>query len=140
VATSLPRQCARLRCQFWLITRDCLAGEQRRGRELLNDVLGKDFPGVLVSDCLAIYDDATAFQQKLRPSSQAIRNAKDLHPQQGEGYFCELEAMLRAAVALQQQKADLNPEIFAHQRQTLENEAVQLLEPPPQPTQRRSRP
>ena len=27
---------------------------QSRGRDLLNDVLGKDFGGVLVSDCLAI--------------------------------------------------------------------------------------
>jgi len=29
-----------------------------RGRELLSDILGKDFGGVLVSDCLAIYDDS----------------------------------------------------------------------------------
>ena len=32
--------------------------------DLLSNILGKDFGGVLVSDCLAIYDDATALQQK----------------------------------------------------------------------------
>ena len=43
---------------------------QSRGRDLLNDILGKDFGGVLVSDCLATYDGATALPtQMLRPSS-----------------------------------------------------------------------
>jgi transposase len=38
--------------------------------------------------------------------------------------------MLRAAVALQQHKADLCLETFSHLRQALEHKAVQLLEPP----------
>jgi len=37
---------------------------QSRGRDLLNDTLGKDFRGGLISDCLAIYDDTTSLQQK----------------------------------------------------------------------------
>ena len=104
---------------------------QSRGRELLNDILGKDFGGVLVSDCLAIYDDATALQHKCYAHHhQAIRKAKDLHPKQGQGFLCEVAAMLRAAVALQQQKAELSPQTFSDLRQTLEHKAVQLLEPP----------
>jgi transposase len=103
---------------------------QSRGRDLLNDVLGKDFGGVLVSDCLAIYDDATAVQQKCYAHHhQAIRKAKDLHPHQGEGFLCEAAAMLRAAVALQEQKALLSLETFRDLRQALEHNAVQLLEP-----------
>src|SRR5208283_862516 len=56
---------------------------QSRGRELLSDILGKDFGGVLVSDCLAIYDDATALEHKAvqflepprsEPSEEAVRN------------------------------------------------------------------
>src|SRR5258705_8837672 len=97
----------------------------------LSDILGKDFGGVLVSDCLAIYDDATVLQQKCYAHHhKAIRQAKALHPEQGEGFLCEVEAMLRAAVALQQQKADLSLEIFSALRQALEHKAVQLLEPP----------
>ena len=38
--------------------------------------------------------------------------------------------MLRAAVALQQQKADLSPESFSNLRQALQLKAVELLEPP----------
>ena len=104
---------------------------QSRGRELLGDIVGKDFGGVLVSDCLAIYDDATALQHKCYAHHhKAIRQAKALHPHQGEGFLCEVEAMLRAAVALQKQKADLSLETFGELRLALQHKAVQLLELP----------
>ena len=119
---------------LWVFTTSVLTFyvvAQSRGRELLADILGKDFAGVLVSDCLAIYDDATALQQKCYAHHhKAIRKAKDLHPQQGEGFLCEVAAMLRAAVLLQQQKAELSPESFSDLRQALQRKAVQLLETP----------
>jgi transposase len=83
---------------------------------------------VLVSDCLAIYDDATALQQKCYAHHhKAIRQAKALHPQQGEGFLNEVTTMLRAAVALQAQKAECDPESFQTLRQTLERTASRLL-------------
>jgi len=98
---------------------------------LLSEILGENFGGVLVSDCLAIYDDATAVQQKCYAHHhKAIRKAKALHPLQGEGFLCEVAAMLRAVVALQHQKAFLSLETFSHLRQGLEYKAVQSLEPP----------
>ena len=119
---------------LWVFTTQLLTFyvvAQSRGRELLSDILGKDFGGVLVSDCLAIYDDATMLQHKCYAHHlKAIRKAKALHPQQGEGFLCEVQAMLRAAVALQQQKAELSPETFSALRQALEHKALQLLEPP----------
>src|ERR1700724_835905 len=119
---------------LWVFTTQLLTFyvvAQSRGRELLSDILGKDFGGILVSDCLAIYDDATALQHKCYAHHhKAIREAKALHPQQGEGFLCEVEAMLRAAVALQQQKAELSTQTFSDLRQALERKAVQLLEPP----------
>jgi hypothetical protein len=48
---------------------------------------------------------------------KAIRQAKALHPHQGEGFLCEVEAMLRAAIALQKHKADLSLESFRDLRQ-----------------------
>ena len=117
---------------LWVFTTQLLTFyviAQSRGRDLLNDVLGKDFGGVLVSDCLATYDDATALQHKCYAHHhKAIREAKALHPHQGEGFLCEVAAMLRAAVALQQQKAELSLETFSALRQALEHKAVQLLE------------
>ena len=119
---------------LWVFTTQLLTFyviAQSRGRDLLNDVLGKDFGGVLVSDCLATYDDATALQHKCYAHHhKAIREAKALHPHQGEGFLCEVAAMLRAAVALQQQKAELSLETFSALRQALEHKAVQLLESP----------
>ncbi len=117
---------------LWVFTTSvltCYVIAQSRGRDLLGNVLGKDFGGVLVSDCLAIYDDATALQQKCYAHHhKAIRKAKDLHPHQGEGFLCQVAAMLRAAVALQEQKAELSLETFSDLRQALEHKAVQLLE------------
>jgi hypothetical protein len=119
---------------LWVFTTQLLTFyvvAQSRGRDLLNDILGKDFGGVLISDCLAIYDDATALQHKCYAHHhKAIREAKVLHPQKGEGFLCEVAAMLRAAAALQEQKAELNLETFADLRQALEHKAFQLLEPP----------
>ena len=118
---------------LWVFTTQLLTFyvvAQSRGRELLSDILGKDFGGVLVSDCLAVYDGATRLQQKCYAHHhKAIRKAKDLHPLQGEGFLCEVAALLRAAVALQQQKADFNLETFRDLRQALQCKAVQLLEP-----------
>ena len=119
---------------LWVFTTSvltCYVVAQSRGRDLLGNILGKDFGGVLVSDCLAIYDDATALQHKCYAHHhKAIRKAKDLHPQQGEGFLCEVAAMLRAAVALQEQKAELSLETFRDLRQALEHKALQLLEAP----------
>jgi len=119
---------------LWVFTTQLLTFyvvAQSRGPDLLNDILGKDFGGVLVTDCLAIYDDTTAVQQKCYAHHhKAIRKAKDLHPQQGEGFLCEVAAMLRAAVALQKQKTELSPQTFSDLRLALQYKAVQLLEPP----------
>jgi transposase len=101
---------------------------QSRGRDLRNDILGRDFRDLLVSDCLTIYDGTTALQQKCYAHHhKAIRQAKDLHPQNGEGFLCEVAAMLRAAVALQKEKAELSPQTFSDLRQALQHKAVQLL-------------
>jgi len=84
-----------------------------------------------VSDCLAIYDDATALQQKCYAHHhKAISEAKALHPCQGEGFLTEAAAMLRAAVALQGHKAQCDPQSFSALRQALERKALLLLEPP----------
>jgi transposase len=103
--------------------------DQSRGRCVVTELLGTNFGGVLVSDCLAIYDDATALQQKCYAHHhKAISQARALHPGQGEGFLNEVAAMLRAAVALQEQKAQSDPQTFSDLRQALERKAVQLLD------------
>jgi len=105
--------------------------DQSRGRCVVTELLGQEFGGVLVSDCLATYDDATAIQQKCYAHHhKAISQAKALHPQQGEGFLAQTAAMLRAAVALQGLKAECDPQRFKDLRQALERKAAQLLDSP----------
>jgi transposase len=105
--------------------------DQSRGRCVVTELLGADFGGVLVSDCLAIYDDATMLQQKCYAHHhKAIKQAKALHPCQGEGFLTEVAAMLRAAVALHGQKAECDSQSFSALRQALQRKAVQLLHSP----------
>lgn len=105
--------------------------DQSRGRCVVGELLGTNFQGVLVSDCLAIYDEVTALQQKCYAHHhKAIRQAKTLHPHQGEGFLTEVTALLRAAVALQEHKAESDPQNFQQLRQALEHKAAQLLDSP----------
>jgi transposase len=94
---------------------------QGRGRSVVTELLSADFAGVLGSDCLALYDDATPRQQKCYAHHhKAIRQAKELHPRQREGFLNDVAAMLRGAVALQAQKPECDPESFQALRQALE--------------------
>lgn len=104
---------------------------QSRGRDVILEVLGADYQGVLVSDCLCIYDDVSPLQQKCYSHHhKAIAQAKSIHPQDGEGYLNQLAALLRAATALKEQKAEIAPESFHSLRAALQRNAQKLLEAP----------
>lgn len=69
-----------------------------RGRNVVIETLGSDYGGVLVSDCLSIYDEVNGLQQKcyshhLKAVSQALEEAPST-------YLEELRGMLRAALSL----------------------------------------
>ncbi|MBM3852525.1 MAG: IS66 family transposase, partial [Verrucomicrobia bacterium] len=104
---------------------------QSRGRAIVHAVLGSDYAGVLVSDCLAVYDGATPHQQKCYSHHhKAVREAKERHPALGEGYLCAVQALLRAATALKTAQPELDAARCAEQRQALEKTAATLLETP----------
>jgi hypothetical protein len=97
-----------------------------RGREVLNRILGEDFAGVLVSDCLNIYDGLPMHQHKCYAHHhKAIAAAIEQHPRQGEGFLREVRNLLYAAQALK--KARPPPERFASMRRALEHAADRLL-------------
>jgi transposase len=99
-----------------------------RGRAIVHETLGADFPGVLVSDCLASYDDATAVQHKCYGHHhKAIGDAIAQHPRGGEGFLRNVRALLLAAQALKAQKATLPDGEFARMRRALERSADPLL-------------
>jgi hypothetical protein len=99
---------------------------QGRGRNIVVENLGPQYAGVLVSDCLAVYDDVNARQQKcyshhLKAIAQALEQAPS-------AYLQELRALLKAALALK--GTGLDGPAMARHRQALEQRADELLSVP----------
>ncbi|HTC78578.1 MAG TPA: IS66 family transposase, partial [Terriglobales bacterium] len=111
--------------------------DKSRGRGVLEGVLGAAFPGVLISDCLSVYDLESGVQQKCYAHHlKAIRNAKEIHPEKGQGFLTQIGALLKGALTLgQEQTASPAPEaqaLLLQQRQQLEIQAEALLALPRQ--------
>jgi transposase len=102
-----------------------------RGRDLLVEMLGPAFSGVLVSDCLATYDDVNPRQQKCYSHHlKAIRLAGESQP---GIWLDEVKWLLQEAMALKRQGLD-EPE-RSRRRTALETRARELLASP-RPTNR----
>jgi len=71
---------------------------QGRGGNIVLETLGLDYPGVLISDCVAVYDEVDRCQQEcyshhLKAISRALEEAPST-------YLEELRALLKAVLAL----------------------------------------
>lgn len=100
--------------------------DSRRGRDVVHEILGADFPGVLVSDCLASYDDATALQHKCYSHHlKAISQAMKRHPHGGEGFLREVRGLLTAAMVVHDLEVDADERALL--REALEKTANALL-------------
>lgn len=119
--------------QLWVFTHPALTLYQvrdSRARAVIHDVLGQDFPGVLVSDCLASYDDACAVQQKCYSHHlKAIAKAAQAHAHGGAGFLQAIKGLLKSAMLFKKLKAQLPPPQWAAIRATLEKRAARLLLP-----------
>ncbi len=83
---------------------------QSRAAAVAMTVLGPSFAGTLVSDCLGIYDDLNPSQQKCYSHHlKAISEAVELHPEHGEGYLLQLQALLRTAILLKALQGAADP-------------------------------
>jgi len=86
---------------------------QSRAAGVALGVLGENFAGALVSDCLAIYDDLNFLQQKCYSHHlKAVSEACQLHPAHGEGYLLQVQALLRTALWLKALQSGAQPERF----------------------------
>lgn len=105
--------------------------DSSRGRQIVHEVLGADYPGVLVSDCLSVYDEATAVQHKCYSHHLvALKEAMAEHPQQGQGYLSQVRALLRTAMLFKALEADPSSAPYQQCVQTLEQRADCLLKVP----------
>ncbi len=96
-----------------------------RGREVIHSTLGKEYKGVLVSDCLSIYDNVNTLQQKcyshhLKAISQAIEKNTT-------SYLLEIKTMLKAAMYLHKSKEEIQHKKYVKCRNALEQKADAML-------------
>jgi hypothetical protein len=104
---------------------------QSRGAAVAQGVLGTDFAGTLVSDCLAIYDDLNRLQQKCYSHHlKAVSEACQAHPQGGEGYLQQVQALLRTAIVLKALQPPTPEGRFQLCLSNLEQRAKGLLDTP----------
>jgi len=104
---------------------------QSRAAAVALGVLGEDFAGVLVSDCLAIYDDLNPLQQKCYSHHlKAVSEACQIHPEHGEGYLLQVQALLRTGIWLKALQAGAQPERFERCVSNLRLHAHALLDSP----------
>lgn len=104
--------------------------EASRGKDVVFDTLGTAFGGVLITDCLATYENLPYIMQKCYAHHlKAIAEARDRKPEDQRSYFHELTALLQAAMALDRIRADLPPPEVTRARNHLEKRADTLLKP-----------
>ena len=104
--------------------------EKSRGKDVIFDTLGAHFGGVLVSDCLACYENLPFIMHKCYAHHlKAIAQARDRKPEALRSFFQGLSALLRSAMTLDRLRHDLPPPEFARIRQHLNGRADLILRP-----------
>lgn len=103
----------------------------QRTREMARSIIGEDFAGVLVSDCLSIYDDLNPLQQKCYAHHlKAISTALKTEAGNGSTYLLELRTLLHSAQLLKRLLNDLEATHYQQARQFLQHRFEQLLTHP----------
>lgn len=105
-----------------------------RSRATAEAILSNAFDGVLVSDCLSIYDGIEGVQQKcyahhLKALSKALKSEAG----KGSAYLLELRALLHTALLLKRLQDGLSNEQRQTLRQSLKTRFEQLLSEPRPP-------
>jgi len=118
---------------LWVLTNragTCYRVVSSRSQAEAKALMG-DYQGVLVSDCLNIYDDLTPHQHKcyahhLKEIGKALEDPRV----RASPYLQELRALLHGAMALKAEMASLPAAKVARMRQALEANADRLLGSP----------
>jgi hypothetical protein len=102
--------------------------DSRRGRDVVLETMGEQFDGVLISDCLASYENLPYTMHKCYAHHlKAIAEAKDRSPPEEQAAFDELALVLKAALALKATQPEMSPADYARARQNLEQRADEVL-------------
>jgi len=102
-----------------------------RGHEVVLDILGTEFAGVLNSDCFLAYD-AKALDDWLKQKcvSHLLRNLSEIEASKTRGavrFARNVTALLRDALQLKAEKATVTADVFASRAMELEERLDQLI-------------
>jgi len=103
-----------------------------RARQTARHIMGDNYKGVLISDCLMIYDDLNDQQHKCYSHHlKAIGEAMESGSKKGSTVFLKtLRIILKAAMALKACKQELVEQTYLQRCAALENSVEQLLKTP----------
>jgi transposase len=108
---------------------------QTRNREMVKKILG-DYQGVLITDCLSIYDEVNPLQQKCYAHHfRAILAAQQKMFNENSLYLAELKLLLQTAMTLKTCQNQFPAKQWAEKIQHLETWATNLLDLKQQTTQ-----
>jgi transposase len=95
--------------------------EPSRGRDVVTDTLGSGFAGVLVSDCLASYEDVPYRTHKcIAHHLKAIAEARDRLDTPDPSYLDEWKLFFQAVIGIWRAQPEMDVEEFALRRGSLE--------------------
>lgn len=116
---------------LWIFTspaRTIYQVDSRRSREPVLEMLGPQYAGVLVSDCLAAYENLPYRMHKCYAHHlKAIAGGLESLPGERQGYLLNLRDLLGAAMVLGRSREGLAGQEFARCRQGLQQRAESLL-------------
>jgi hypothetical protein len=105
--------------------------DHSRGSQVVRDILGDDFGGMLVSDCLSSYDPAEYAKHKcIAHHLRAISKAMDLAGTTEPGYLLEWKIFFHGVIALYRLREVLCWEDFTAKRDVMERWCDALLSKP----------
>jgi len=106
--------------------------EYSRGHDVVIEILGKEFAGILVSDCFTAYNDAElADWLKQKCLSHLLRNLADLRDSKSRGairFAQDLMQLLRDALALRDEKPKLTALRFERRAAEIEQRLDWLID------------
>ena len=121
---------------LWVFTNQQVsvyAIRDNRSSDVVIEILGKEFKGILASDCFLAYDEKRLTDWlKQKCVSHLLRDLDEMQESksgQAVRFAQQLMAVLQAALALKAEKSGLDPASFSQQAQVLESRLDALIAP-----------
>lgn len=105
--------------------------EKSRAGQVVRETLGDEFAGMLVSDCLNVYDGLSCRKHKcLAHHLRAIREARARPDTPENGYLRQWKLVLKAVIALWKARPGMPVEAFVAERARIKAAVERLLNQP----------